>query len=239
MSNMFPMVAEKREDTGKGPNRRLRNSGMIPAVLYGKGLEPVALSVQPKQIMAAIAGPLKMNTLLELDIQDGGKSLGKKAALLSDYQIHPLRRSMLHADFTVIDLSKPIKVRIPIEVTGRAKGIVEGGLIQIIRRDIGISCQADRIPTSILVDVTELEIGDNIHVGEVKLPEGATPTDSPTYTILTCAAPEIEKVAEVAAVEGEVAAAPAEGEAAAAGDKKVDDKKADDKKGGDKKGDKK
>jgi large subunit ribosomal protein L25 len=245
MSNLFPMVAEKREETGKGVNRRLRNKGRIPAVLYGKGMEPVALAVDPKQLQVAISGPLKMNTLLELDIQDGGKSLLKKTAMLTDYQTHPIKRAMLHADFNAIDVGKPIKVRIPIEVVGRAKGVVDGGLIQIIRRDIGISCPVDKIPTSISVDVTELGIGDNIHVGQVLLPEGATATDAAKYTVLTCVAPEVEKVEEVAPVEGaegEAAAAGAEG-AAAAGDAKAegkaDDKKADDKKGGDKKGDKK
>ncbi|MBN2359718.1 MAG: 50S ribosomal protein L25 [Deltaproteobacteria bacterium] len=248
MATLIPLVAEKRGATGKGVNRRLRNKGAIPAVLYGKGIDPLPLAVDPTALETAVDGPLGMNTLLELAIQEGGQAFEKRTALLKDYQIHPIKRSYVHADFVAIDITKPVKVRVPIEVTGRAQGVVDGGILQIIRRDLGIACLPTDIPASIMIDVTPLKIGASIHVGEVPLPSGARSTDEAGYTVATCVAPQVEKVAvaEAVPVEGEpgaVAAEGAEGEkaegaAGAEGEKPAADKAAADKpekKGKDKK----
>lgn len=204
MSNRFPMTATLRTQTGKGVNRRLRLAGSIPAVFYGAGAETLSLAVDPKELKTAVSGPLKMNTLIEFDIQDGGKSIDKRVAVLKEYQIHPLRRNWLHADFVAIDLTKPIEVRIPLELTGRSIGVVNGGMIQIIRRDIGLNCLPEKIPTSITLDITDLDFGDNIHVRDVPLPEGAEPVDNPNFTVLTCVAPAEEKAAETDEEEAEV-----------------------------------
>lgn len=218
MATLVPLVAEKRGSTGKGVNRRLRMKGAVPAVLYGKGLEPQPLAVDPKALKLAVTGPLGFNTLLELSIQENGQTLDKRTALLKDYQIHPIKRSYVHADFVAVDITKQIKVRVPIEVTGRAIGVVDGGILQIIRRDIGIACLPTEIPHSITIDVTPLKIGASIHVGEVVLPAGIKTTDLANNTVATCVAPQVEKVAvaEVAAVEGAEGAVPAEGAEGAA-----------------------
>jgi large subunit ribosomal protein L25 len=234
MATLVPLVAEKRGATGKGFNRRLRMKGAVPAVLYGKGLEPQPLSVDPKALKLAVTGPLGFNTLLELSIQENGQTLDKRTALLKDYQIHPIKRTYVHADFVAVDITKQIKVRVPIEVTGRALGVVDGGILQIIRRDIGIACLPTEIPHSITIDVTPLKIGASIHVGEVVLPAGIKTTDLANNTVATCVAPQVEKVAvaEVAAVEGAEGAVPAEGAEGAApaegaeGEKKAEGDKA-------------
>jgi large subunit ribosomal protein L25 len=105
-------------------------------------------------------------------------------------------------------------VRVPLDITGRAAGVIEGGLIQVVRRDIGISCLPAEIPETVQVDVTEMNIGDSLHVADIPLSQGFTSVDSPVWTILTCAAPEAEPVVEEEVVEGEVAVGEeAEGEA--------------------------
>ena len=234
MATLVPLLAEKRGETGKGTNRRLRMKGAIPAVLYGKGLEPQPLAVDPKALKLAVTGPLGFNTLLELSIQEAGQTLDKRTALLKDYQIHPVKRTYVHADFVAIDITKLIKVRVPIEATGRALGVVDGGILQIIRRDLGIACLPTDIPTSIKIDVTPLKIGASIHVGEVVLPTGVKTTDGASNTVATCVAPQVEKVAvaEVAVVEGAEGEVPAEGAEGAApaegaeGEKKAEGDKA-------------
>ncbi len=203
MSNRVQLSADLRSKTGKGVNRRLRAAGSIPAIFYGPGMEPISLAVNPKALKAAVSGPLKMNTLLEFDIKDGEKSVDTKVAVLKDYQIHPLRRHWLHADFVSIDLSKPMEVRIPIELTGKPVGVVNGGMIQVIRRDIGITCLPEKIPAKIEFDITTIDIGDNLHVRDIPLPEGAAPVDNPNFAILTCVAPLQEKEATEEETEGE------------------------------------
>lgn len=203
MSNRVQLTAELRKKTGKGVNRRLRASGNIPAIFYGQGMDPISLSVNPKDLKAAISGPLKMNTLIEFKVQDDDKNINGKVAVLKDYQIHPLHRNWLHADFVTLDLTKPIEVRIPIELTGRSVGVVNGGMIQSIRRDIGILCLPEKIPAKIEFDVTSIDIGDNLHVRDFPLPEGAEAVDNPNFAILTCVAPLAEKDETAEEVEGE------------------------------------
>jgi len=223
------MIAEKRTLKGKGPNRRLRNSGKIPAVLYGKGVEALSLAIDPVVLKQVLSSSLGMNAVLEIDVQDEGKSAEKRTAMIRDFQIHPLKHTYMHADFIGVDVTQMVRVRVPIEVTGKALGVIEGGIIQVVRRDIGISCLPSQIPSQIEVDVTELNIGDSIHVGDVVLGEGMTTADEDSWTILTCAAPEAEKTADEEAAEAAAAAEAAEGEggeAAAEGEEKAEgDKK--------------
>jgi large subunit ribosomal protein L25 len=118
------LSAEPREGKGKGPARRLRRSGKIPAVVYGSKGEPKHLSVDPEALLEAIETPRKFNTLLTLKV--GG---GEAFVLFKDYQVDPVSRKLLHADFLEVKLDQPVKVEVPVAITGKAVGTTEGGIL--------------------------------------------------------------------------------------------------------------
>jgi large subunit ribosomal protein L25 len=194
------VTVKKRTLSGKGPARRLRVEGMIPAVAYGRDLAPQSLAVSPKELVEVIGSEYGRNTVLELDL-DGG---GKLTCLLCDFQYHPVTRQLLHADFFKIDLDKPVDVDIPLELTGRAKGVVEGGVLRQVYRKLPVRCLPKDIPVNVTHDITELEIGRTVTVRDVALPEGVAPRlplDRALVAIVT----------EKKLPEEEVAAAPAVG----------------------------
>ena len=194
MSKDFRLEATKRDETGKGANRKLRKKGLIPAVIYSKKLDPINLSISPKYLREAVSGPKKMNTLIELAIAE----MTPKLALLKDYQINPISRNYIHADFIEVRLDEKIAIRVPINIIGKAVGLLKNGIVQIIRRSITISCLPSDIPESIDVDVSSLDIGDSIHVGDVGLKEGMEAIDNDAFTIVTCVTTEKEEVEEEA-----------------------------------------
>ncbi|HET9551557.1 MAG TPA: 50S ribosomal protein L25/general stress protein Ctc, partial [Anaeromyxobacteraceae bacterium] len=207
------LSAEKREGKGKGPARRLRQQGKIPAVVYGKQGAPSHLAVDPDLLMEAIDTPRKFNTLLTLKVD-----AAEKFVLFKDYQVDPVTRRLLHADFLEVKLDEPVKVEVPVQITGKAVGTAEGGILSVSAHEIVVQALPTKIPEKIAVDVTELKIGQSIHISEVKAPEGCTFKFSTDYVVAFVAIPEKEEVVAVAAaVPGaEGAAAPAAGAAPAA-----------------------
>jgi large subunit ribosomal protein L25 len=200
--------AKPRSDKGKGPARRLRAAGLIPAVVYGQKRDPTHIAVDPAAIQKAIATPHKLNTLLTLQL-DGAE----KRVLFREYEVDPVTRRLLHADFLEVDMAKPVKVEVPIVTTGKAEGVVAGGILTVSAHDITVEALPDRIPVQIEVDVTPLKIGGSIHIADVKAPEGVKVKYATNFTVAVVTAPEKEEVvAPVAAVPGAV---PAEGAAAA------------------------
>jgi large subunit ribosomal protein L25 len=221
----------KRKNTGKGAARRMRRSGHVPAVVYGVGVETFSVSVVPREIVAALAGPARLNTVLKLNVQDGAKTQ-EIVALVRDHQYHPVKRTLQHVDFLAIDVTKPIRVMVPVVRTGRSLGEAAGGALTQIFRHVPVDCLADRIPVEIVHDVTALELGSHISVKDLALPEGATIALPGEQSVFTVTMPKAEKVEEApveAAAEGEgVAAAGEEGEKKAEGadgDAKKDGKK--------------
>jgi large subunit ribosomal protein L25 len=210
-----------RAERGKGPAARLRREGRIPAVAYGKGRDAVALSISPKELMTALEGPFGLNVVMEIAVEQSSPF----PALVSDYSYHPITRALEHVDFLQIDLDKPVDVEVPMIVTGKAAGVVTGGVLRQIFRMLPISCLPKDIPQTIEHDVTALEQGQAAKVADIKLPDGVTIRLPAEQTVISVVAPEAEPVAEtpegVAAV-----AAPAEGAAAAApaAAEKADDK---------------
>jgi large subunit ribosomal protein L25 len=207
--------AKAREGHGKGPARRLRREGLIPAVVYGENAKPVSVAVDPAAVLEAIDTPLRFNTLITLKLD-----AGEKRVLFKDYQVDPVSRRLLHADFLEVALDKPVKVRIPVVATGKAQGVVDGGILSVAAKEIVVEALPERIPAQIEVDVTPLKMGQSIHVSEVKAPPGSTLRYATDYVVAYVAVPEKEEVvAPVAAVPGapvEGAAAPAAGAAAPA-----------------------
>jgi len=216
MSTTAILNADKRQGKGKGPARRLRAQKLIPAVVYGLEKAPTHLSVDPKLLEKAIATPHKFNTLITLKTADGDKLV-----LFKDYQVDPVTRKLLHADFLEVTLDKPVKVEVPVVTVGKAEGVTAGGILSIAAHEVVVEALPAKIPAQIEVDVTLIKIGGSLHISAVKAPEGCKFKFSTDYVVAFVAVPEKEEVvAAVAAVpgaEGAAAVPGAPGAAPAAG----------------------
>ncbi len=206
------LQAEVREETGKGIGRRLRSSGRIPAVLYGRGVENVRLSIEPRALERALSSShAGMNTLFDLRVK--GRA-GETVVLVKDLQRDPVRGSLVHADFYQVDLTQTIEVSVPIHVVGTAKGVsLDGGILDFPLREITIECLPRAIPDRIDVDVTELMVGDSVHVRDLALPEGVKLLSDADLSVVSVVQPTAEVEARPAAAETAEPAAAAAGEA--------------------------
>lgn len=160
---------ELRSKTGKGVCRRLREKGLVPAVVYGKGIEPVPVTVEPKALAAAIAGEGGHNNLITLN---GGEGLEGAVVIVADILRGSIRGEFRHVDLHKINLAENVHVEVPVSLKGTAAGVKEGGLLDFAMHNLEIECLPTLIPEHIEVDVTELAIGHSIHVSELVLPEG-------------------------------------------------------------------
>jgi large subunit ribosomal protein L25 len=208
---LVKVVAIAREAAGKNQSKRLRATGQIPAVAYGGGKPALTLSVQPKDLVAVLARPLGRNSPIELEVE--GKE--KFTVLLCDYQYHPVSRELLHADFFKIHLDQTVDVDVPFELTGKAIGVVQGGVLRQVFRKLPVRCLPKDIPIKLSHDVTELDIDDVVHVSELALPAGVTirlPADQTVAAVVTEKAPPEEELAPApGAVPAAAGAAPAPG----------------------------
>ncbi len=189
---------ELREKVGKGVSRRLRNEGMVPAVVYGKGMEPVPAAVSAKELASAIAGEGGRNHIITLK---GDKSLDGKLVIVSDLLRDCLKGSLLHVDLHKINLEEKVKVPVPVNLTGTSIGVKEGGMLDFAMHAIEIECFATQIPEHIDVDVTDLEIGDSFHVGDVVVPAGMKVLNDPKATVVSILGKAKEEVAPVETAE--------------------------------------
>jgi large subunit ribosomal protein L25 len=206
------LSAKPRSEKGKGPARRLRAAGLIPAVVYGQKREPTHIAVDPAAIEKALATPHKLNTLITLQL-DGVE----KQVLFREYEADPVTRKLLHADFLEVQQGKPVRVEVPIVTTGKAEGVIAGGILTVSAHDIVVEALPDRIPIQIEVDVTPLKIGGSIHIADVKVPQGVKIKYATNFTVAVVTAPEKEEVVAPVAVAAVPGAVPAEGAPAAAG----------------------
>jgi large subunit ribosomal protein L25 len=200
------LVAIRRPVGGKGPSRRLRANGKIPAVAYGADLQATALAVSPKELQKLLSGEHGLNTVVELEVE-GGPNLH---ALVVDYQIHPVSRAILHADFKKIDLDKPVDVEVKLELFGKAAGVTAGGELHQIFRKLLVRCRPAQIPVKLTFDVTELALDQAAHIRDLKLPEGVEVLLPPDRTFAAVQTVKKRKDEEEAAAEG-AAATPAGG----------------------------
>lgn len=187
---LFELKADIREKTGKGTSRSLRREEKIPAVLYGPKIEPVKLSIQSKMIENAFKHSDHTQVLVNLTVLDkDGKEERKCPAMIKDVQVSPLSNILLHTDFMEIDLSKKIRVMVPVETVGKAKGVELGGLLQVIRRELEVLCMPLETPESIKIDVTSMDVGDSVHVEEIQV-EGVEIPHDVNFTVITVIAPK-------------------------------------------------
>lgn len=193
---------EKRVKTGKGASRSLRRKDMIPAVLYrGGDSQPIKFS--KKELLKFINTVVGQQAMVNLQFEDGTNKL----ALIKDYQIDPVKGELLHADFFEVSLTEKVKVSVHVSIVGESIGVKrDGGILQYLLREIEVECLPDRIPSHIELDISNLEIGQSIHVGDIKLDEGIKVLTDPDEVIVNVVAPIIEEAAAPAeAVPTEVA----------------------------------
>ncbi len=173
---------ETRVRIGKGGSRKVRRDGLVPAVVYGKGIEALNLRLDPKALQQAIANEAGWNTLITLK---GDGPFDGQVVILKDVQIDAIRRDTQHVDFQAIDLTKALFIRVPVHPVGKSQGEAEGGTLQLVRHELELHCLPTNIPTSIEIDVTKLNIGDAVHIDEVALPSGVESQHDVNYTVLT------------------------------------------------------
>lgn len=206
------LTAQKRTEQGKGPSRRLRNQGQIPAVAYGPKRTATSLAISPKELKQVLTSAHGKNTVVEIAVEGGEKI----TALMREYAHHPVTREVLHADFREIDLAAPVDVEVPLKLVGKPKGAILGGLTQQVFRTLPIRSLPEKIPVTIELDITELGLNESMKANQLVLPEGVAVRLPPEQTIAAVVAPEKTKEEEEAP---KAAAAGAPAAAAAAGDK--------------------
>ena len=196
---------EIRENTGKGVARKLRAAGKVPAVVYGKGMKPTAITIVPRSLETAIATEAGWNTLLTLT---GVPAVEGKVVVLKELKLHALRRTMVCADFHAIDLSKKGIFMVPVVTVGESAGEKVGGSLQVIRHEVEVLCLPTAVPQSVEIDVTALEIGDVIHISDVTAPAGTELVHEVNFTVITVVGhkEEEEEVEGEEAEEAETAA---------------------------------
>ena len=208
MSDQLTLSAEARERAGKGASRALRREGRIPAVIYGNNEEPTTVHLEEKALMKALHTGHFMNSVVMVGV--GGKDV---RTLPKDVSFHPVTDRPLHVDFLRISEHAKVTVNVPVHFINElaAPGIKRGGVLNVVRHELELVCDAAEIPDEIAVDLTGFEVGDSIHISAVTLPKGVTSVISDRdYTIATIVAPSALKSSE-----GDSDDAPAESEEAA------------------------
>jgi len=207
--NNIELTAETRNATGNSPARALRREGRVPAILYGPDSEPVMLSVNTFDMENIIKEGSVGRSIFNLAI-DGGKNT--RAAMIKELQMHPVNHDILHIDFYEVSMKRKVKVNVPITTTGQSVGVELGGMLQIVRRDLEVYCLPNAIPEEILIDITDLDIGNSVHVEDLSLAGDVEIPHDVNFTVLTCLSPKMAEEEEGEEEEGEELA---EGEEAA------------------------
>jgi len=202
------LKVQQREKPGKKTSKEVRYKGQIPAVCYGRGLKPLSISLDPKDLLEIIQGPRGLNSLIKLE---GAED---RTVFVQDMQKDPVERHLLHVDFVFVDTQKPIQRDVPVELVGKPEGVKLGGVLQVTRREILLESLPADLPDKVSINVEELLVGQSIHVEEVEFPPGVKALYDRNYNICAVVAPteEEEPEKEELTEEEAAAAALAEGE---------------------------
>ena len=197
--------ADAREKKNKRDAKRLLRNGKIPAILYGPKMQPVALEFNKREFSSRIAG-LEGSHLVRL--KSSAATLADKVALVKDMQYHPISGDVIHADLYEVDLTAKIVVNVPLHFVGKAAGVVRGGILQPIIREIEVECLPLDIPAYFDVDVSALDIGDSVHIEDLPMSEGVTAIYESNLALVAVVPPTVEEAPAAAAapVEGAEAA---------------------------------
>jgi large subunit ribosomal protein L25 len=224
MRKDITIFAEPRSLRGKNEARRLRVAGQAPGVLYGAGGESVAVAVSPKEVNKILHSNTGHNTIFNLTVT-GGETV---PVMVVDWQNDPVKDNLLHVDLKRIDLTLRLRVKVPVHTSGEPKGVkLQGGLHELITREVEIECLPDDIPEQFILDATELSIGENLRANQIPMTGSMKLLSNPEAVISHVVSMKVEEVAVVDAVVAPVAAEP---EVAKVKGKKEEEAPVDDKK---------
>lgn len=205
---LIELSVAKRESTGKGAARKLRADNAIPGIVYGAKIEPVKVSIDVNAFDKVIREHGTTGLFFDLKVEGEGET--GRMVMLKEIQMDPFGLRYQHIDFHEIDMDATVSIVVPVEVQGISAGVKEGGMVQIIRRDLEVICKPKDTPESIKLDISELEIGDSIHVADIDLgAEIEIPFDT-NFTVVTIVPPESGSDDEEGEEKAEVAEAGAE-----------------------------
>jgi large subunit ribosomal protein L25 len=215
------LTVEYRKSIGKNEVRRLRATGMVPGICYGPGGDPTPITLSARELKKALNPERRQNTVIQMTVNGGDGGAKELTVMLKDYQVDAIRRDVQHVDLVVVDVTKDVTVEIPVILTGKAIGLVDGGQLHTVHRTLTVTCKPADIPVKIEIDISGLKLGEALHVRDLKLPTGVKAAMSSGETIASIVAPRAEKIAEeaaeaAAAEAAAAAAAPAAGAAPAA-----------------------
>ncbi len=208
------LAAQIRKEQKKGPARRFRQKGLIPAIFYGRSAENILLTVNNDELVKLHKNK-KDHAFIKLIIDDGGKSQMEKLSLIKELQYQPLTGKFYHVDFYEVDMKAKLTFEVSLKFVGKCIGVENGGELQHIKREVKVSCLPENLPDHIEVDVSSLDIGDSIKVKELKLAAGVSVLDPADAAVVAVAAIKVVKAtpaeeAEAAAAAEAAPAAPAE-----------------------------
>ncbi len=189
MAKQVTLSARPRSESGRNAVKQVRSRGGVPAVIYGSKSEPANLEISRRDINALLAHAVGENILVELLIEENGKTTNR-LSLIQEVQHHPVRRDILHVDFHAVSMTEKISAAIVVEPFGEPDGVKNfGGLLEQSMRSLNITCLPKDLPEMLRVDVTALKIGDAIHVRDLPLPDGVESEDDADLTVFTVAEP--------------------------------------------------
>jgi large subunit ribosomal protein L25 len=188
---IFDLKTTQRNTFGKGSARALRRQGLIPAVLYGPKRDSVPLTISPLDLDIIYKDSGTEQVILNLKIEKGGTQ--NATAVVKEVQVSPVTGQYLHIDFYEISLNEEIEVNVLVEVTGKSKGVERGGFLQVVRHELAVSCLPTDMPEKIEIDVTSLDIGDSIHIGDIKLGDKVRLLADTGLTVATVVPPTVEE----------------------------------------------
>lgn len=190
------LEVQRREETGKSAVRKMRREGIVPAIMYGGGRDPIAISVNRRTISDLITkSEHGIRSIFLLKLSDSDKT---RHAMIRDYQLDAITRQIKHVDFVRVNMKENVHLQIPIHTTGEAKGHKEGGVVDFVMREMEVECLPGVIPDEIVVDISGLDIGESLRVGDLTMPEGVKSLEDEERVVVTVTAPRavVEEVAE-------------------------------------------
>ncbi len=190
---LIELNAKARDTKGKGAARKLRANNAIPAIVYGAQKDPIMLSLDTVEFIKIIRENGSTGLFFNLKIEGGVE----KAVMLKDMQMDAFGLEYLHIDLHEVDMDDSVTVTVPVETTGECKGVKEGGMLQIIRRELDVICKPADMPESILIDISDLNIGDSVHVEEIKLGDAVEIPHEVDFTVITIVPPTADTDDEV------------------------------------------
>jgi large subunit ribosomal protein L25 len=199
MAKQQKLIAHTRLNSGRSAVNKIKQQGLVPAVVYGGQDKPINLSINAREIGNILAHATSEHFLVDLEIADGN-SKTSRLALVQEVQHHPIKGSVLHVDFHAVKADEVLHAKIPVETVGEASGVKNfGGILEISMHEIEVECLPKDLPEIITLDVTALGVGDAIHIKDIQFSEGVTTSVDADLTVVRVAAPKVEVEPEPAA----------------------------------------